>query len=195
MAGSIWAPEMYFLDGRWYIYTSGQLTVEDGTKHLFVLESESADPFEGFHFKAFLDNTVFGIDPTVFVDDAGAMFICFSQVMNGGQWLSIARLTTPWQMSTPVPISDPGDYMWESLTDGPLNKADNVFAPGHASFFYSPDHTELWIAYHCYYTRNFGATRRMRVCHVQKVDFDESGFPVLGVPLGGETLIPVPAGE
>ena len=250
VAGSIWAPEMYFLDGRWYIYTSGQLTVEDGTKHLFVLESESADPFEGFHFKAFLDNTVFGIDPTVFVDDAGAMFICFSQVMNGGQWLSIARLTSPWQMSTPVPISDPGDYMWESLTDGPLNegpffvrsgkrlfiiysangcysdtyrlglleykggdplakdnwekypepifvlnKADNVFAPGHASFFYSPDHTELWIAYHCYYTRNFGATRRMRVCHVQKVDFDESGFPVLGVPQGGDTLIPVPAGE
>ena len=248
--GSIWAPEMYFMDGHWYIYTSGQLTVEDGTKRLFVLESENADPFGGFHFKAFLDNTVFGIDPTVYIDDAGKRYICFSQVMNGGQWLSIARLTSPWQMGTPVPISDPGDYMWESLTDGPLNegpffvrngprlfiiysangcysdtyrlglleynggdplsmdswdkypepifvlnKAESVFAPGHASFFYSPDHTELWIAYHCYYTRNSGATRRMRVCHVQKVGFDESGFPVLGSPLGGDTQIPVPSGE
>ena len=251
VAGSIWAPEMYFIDGLWYIYTSGQITVEDGTKHLFVLESETADPFDGFHFKAFLNNDVFGIDPTVYRDNAsGRNFICFSQVIDGCQWLSIAQLTTPWQMGEPVPISDPHDYLWESVTDGPLNegpffvrsgnrlyiiysangcysdtyrlgvieykggdpllkdnwekypepifvlnKDEKVFAPGHASFFYSPDHTELWIAYHCYYTRNHGAKRRMRVCHVQKVEFDADNFPAFGVPLGGETLEAVPAGE
>lgn len=248
---SIWAPEMYFIDGRWYIYTSGQVTVEDGTKHLFVLESESDDPFGGFHFKAFLGDDIFAIDPTVYIDEAGGRsYICVSQVIDGCQWLSIAPLITPWEMGTPVPISDPHDYMWESLTDGPLNegpffissgkrlfiiysangcysdtyrlgaieykggdplsknswekypepvfvlnKDANVFAPGHASFFYSPDNTELWIAYHCYYSRNTGAKRRMRVCHVQKVGFDESGFPSFGVPLGGEALEAIPSGE
>ena len=251
VVGSIWAPEMYFLDGLWYIYTSGQLTFEDGTKHLFVLESESADPFDGFHFKSFPDNSIFAIDPTVYVDPAdGRMYICFSQVIDGCQWLSIAPLTSPWEMGESVPISDPHDYLWESLTDGPLNegpffvssgsrlfiiysangcysdtyrlgaieynggdplskdswikysepifvlnKDDNVFAPGHASFFYSPDHTELWIAYHCYYSRNTGAKRRMRVCHVQKVGFDEDGFPAFGDPLGGDVLENVPSGE
>ncbi len=251
VAGSIWAPEMYFIDGHWYIYTSGQLTVEDGTKHMFVLESESADPFEGFHFKAFLGGNLFAIDPTIYKDVAGGRnYICFSQVIDGCQWLSIAPLITPWEMGDPVPISDPHDYSWESITDGPLNegpffissgkrlfivysangcysdtyrlgvieykggdplskdswekypepvfvlnKDANVFAPGHASFFYSPDHTELWIAYHCYYTRNQGARRRMRVCHVQRVGFDENGFPDFGEPLGGEAIEAVPAGE
>ncbi len=249
--GSIWAPEMYFYGDHWYIYTSGQLSVEDGTKHLFVLESETADPFEGFHFKAFLNNDLFGIDPTVYIDHAtDRMYLCFSEVIDGCQWLSIAPLTYPWEMGKSVPISDPHDYLWESLTDGPLNegpffvtsgkrlfiiysangcysdtyrlgvleynggdplskdswiksrdpvfvlnKDENVFAPGHASFFYSPDHTELWIAYHCYYTRNYGAKRRMRVCHVQKVGFDENGYPDFGDPRGGEVLQNVPSGE
>ena len=250
VAGSIWAPEMHFINGRWYIYTSGQLTVDNGIKRLFVLESETDDPFDGFHFKAFLNNDLFAIDPTVFTDGAGKSYICFSQVIDGLQWLSIARLTSPWEMSEPVPISDPRDFYWESLTDGPLNegpffvqtgkrlfiiysangcysdtyrlglleykggdplrkdnwkkysypifklnKEENVYAPGHASFFYSPDHTELWIAYHCYYSPNTGATRRMRICHVQKVDIDEYGFPVPGEPLGGDRQIPVPSGE
>ena len=251
VVGSIWTPEMYFLDGRWYIYTSGQLTYEDGTKHMFVLESETADPFDGFHFKAFLDNSVFGIDPTVYADrNSDRRYICFSQVVNGGQALCLAELTTPWEMRNLTLISDPARYEWERTSDGPLNegpffvtsgerlfiiysangcysdtyclgvleykggnplkidnwekhpepvfrlnKSENVFAPGHASFFYSPDHTELWIAYHCYYSHNYGAKRRMRVCHVQKVEFDENGYPAFGTPLGGETLIPVPSGE
>ena len=249
--GSLWAPEMYFIGGRWYIYTSGIISESDATKRLTVLESESADPFDGFHFKAYLNNEIFGIDPTVYQNAAsGRNFLCFSQVIDGMQWLSICELKTPWEITEPVPISDPRDFFWESLTDGPLNEGpffvtsgrrlfiiysangcysdtyrlglleynggdllskegwdkfsepvfvlepDNgIYAPGHASFFYSPDHTELWMAFHCYYSRNYGAARRMRICHVQKADFDEAGFPAFGIPLPEGTMIPVPSGE
>ena len=248
---SMWAPEMYFIDGKWYIYSSGTVPGEGGEKHLFVLESGSADPFDGFHFKAYLDNGIFGIDPTLYYNEAtGRRFICFSEVYEGAQWLSIAELTCPWKMGRQTRISGPFDYQWErldgsSINEGPffvasgtrlfiifsangcysdsyrlglleytggdplsaeswskytkdifsLNRRGGVFAPGHASFFYSPDHTELWIAYHCYYSTNRGATRRMRICQVQRVDFDADGFPVPGEPLPEGTMISVPSGE
>ena len=248
---SMWAPEMWFMDGHWYIYSSGQINITSETKHLFVLESKSADPFDGFELKAFLDNNIFGIDPTVYIDDENnKRYISFSQVINGYQYISIAELITPWQMGEPVTISDPQDFEWEYTTDGPLNEgpffvkngkrlfliysangcysdsyclgileyngcgmlsktswnkypepifvkneAGGIYAPGHASFFYSPDHTELWIAYQCYYTPNIDRTRRMRICQVQRVSFDETGFPVLGKPLPEGTQIAVPSGE
>lgn len=248
---SMWAPEMYFINGKWYIYSSGKIDREDDTKRLFVLESETSDPFGGFHFKAYLSKDIFGIDPTLYLDKShGKNYICFSQVIDGLQWLSIAELSNPWTMKKVTPISDPHDYAWESLGGVPLNegaffvsengrlfiiysangcysdyyrlgllelkgsnllskdswekypedifrfsKDDGIYAPGHASFFSSPDGTELWIAYHCYYSSNKGDRRRMRICQVQPVAFDETGFPVIGKPLANGTLIPVPSGE
>lgn len=248
---SMWAPEMFFIDGKWYIYSSGKIVPEDDTKRMFVLESETADPFDGFHFKAYLSKDIFGIDPTLYLDKShGKNYICFSQVIDGIQWISIAELTNPWTMKKVTPISDPRDHVWESLggyplNEGPffitkngrlfiiysangcyndtyrlgllelkgnnllskdswekyekeifmLNRPGGIFAPGHASFFYSPDYTELWVAYHCYYSPNQGDRRRMRVCQVQPISFDETGFPIMGKPLANGTMIPVPSGE
>ncbi len=246
---SMWAPEMYFMDGRWYIYSSGTTSPSDATKHLFVLQSKTADPFDGFRFKAYLNNNIFGIDPTVYIDDeSGKRYLCYSEVIEGLQWLCIAELTKPWKISTPVPICDPRDYEWDgNLNEGPFfvkngdrlfiiysacgcyddnyklglleykggdmlkkeswekypeplfvkNPDVSVFAPGHASFFTSPDLSETWIAYQCFYSTNAEnpARRRMRVCHVQPISFDETGFPVIGIPKGADELIPVPSGE
>lgn len=254
VSDSIWAPEMYLIDGKWYIYTSATVPDTDGLKHLFVLESETADPFDGFHFKAFLNNRLFAIDPTLYQDpETGKLYLCFSEVYNGLQWLSIAELSDPWTFGSKVGtrqgrIANPKEFDWESMGGVPLNEGpffvssgdrlfiiysangcyndsyrlgcleftgtdmlsnkswtkssewlfamtDEIYAPGHASFFHSPDGTELWIAYHCYDSPNTGDRRRMRVCQVQKVGFDESGYPVLGEPLPKDTMIAVPSGE
>ena len=31
--------------------------------------------------------------------------------------------------------------------------------------------------------------------HIQKVEFDDTGYPVMGLPIGGDTLIDPPSGE
>lgn len=47
MGAHIWAPEIHFIDGKWFIYfTAG--TVEDKWAiRLYVLENSSANPLEG----------------------------------------------------------------------------------------------------------------------------------------------------
>ena len=246
---SLWAPEMYYMDGRWYIYSSGTTSPTDPVKHLFVLVSKTEDPFDGFRFKAYINNNIFGIDPTVYIDaESGKRYLCYSEVIDGLQWLSIAELKKPWKIGTPVPICDPREYEWDgNLNEGPffvkhgdrlfiiysthgcyddkyslalieykggdmlskdswvkyhepifvMSEENLVFGPGHASFFSSPDGSEVWIAYQCFYSSNAEnpARRRMRVCHVQPISFDETGFPVIGIPKAGDALIPVPSGE
>ena len=76
-----------------------------------------------------------------------------------------------------------------------FTKGNGVYGPGHASFFRSPDGTELWCAYHCLKEHNENATVAPRYMNIQKVSFDEDGFPVMSAPVGYETDIPYPSGE
>jgi hypothetical protein len=49
--------------------------------------------------------------------------------------------------------------------------------------FYSPDKTELWMCHHCLDASNPKQTPMTRRVHVQKVLFDKTGFPHLGLPV------------
>jgi len=72
--------------------------------------------------------------------------------------------------------------------------ANGVFAPGHHSFFTSPDGTETWIAYHANdsASQGCGTTRTTRV---QKISWNADGTPNLGVPVSTSTVLPGPSGE
>ena len=76
-----------------------------------------------------------------------------------------------------------------------LTPGNGVYGPGHASFFRSPDGTELWCAYHRMKEFNKDATPAPRYFNLQKVDFDESGYPVMGTAVGYETDLTPPSGE
>ncbi len=84
---------------------------------------------------------------------------------------------------------------WKKHDKPLLTYGNGVFGPGHASFFYSPDGTELWCAYHGLKRHNEKAEPDTRYMNVQRVDFDEEGYPVMGVAIGYETDIPCPSGE
>lgn len=51
MSANIWAPEIHYIDGKWYIYYAAARTSEtkDGLfdHRMFVLENSSANPLEG----------------------------------------------------------------------------------------------------------------------------------------------------
>ena len=83
---------------------------------------------------------------------------------------------------------------WVKLDHPIFQQANGVYGPGHASFFASPDGSELWCAYH---GRRVPDTEPgcVRFMYLQKIDFDESGFPVMGEPLGSEVDMIPPSGE
>ena len=80
--------------------------------------------------------------------------------------------------------------------DKPLFTYGNgVYGPGHASFFSSPDGTEVWCAYHGMKEHNENVTETTRFFNLQRVDFNEDDFPVMSLPTGYDTEITPPSGE
>ena len=51
-------------------------------------------------------------------------------------------------------------------------------------YFYSPDGTELWCAYHCLLKSNPMRVDMDRHTCIQKIDFDKNDYPVMGAPVG-----------
>lgn len=84
---------------------------------------------------------------------------------------------------------------WKKHPEPLLTYGNEVYGPGHASFFRSPDGTEVWCAYHGMLLSNDTVTYTERYCHIQKVEFDENGYPVMGKPIGYDDLIDPPSGE
>lgn len=99
-------------------------------------------------------------------------------------------------------------YLWITTGDDPMkpaswtqhpepllsrNDAAGVYGPGHHSFFKSPDGKEDWIAYHAKTTAEF--TYKGRTTRLQKLEWDEEGFPKVVVPLPLGVEIAAPSGE
>ena len=256
--GSIWAPEMHKgSDGKWYIYTSGETSLDNGIKHLFVLQALSDDPFGEWKFMNILMPDLFCIDPTIYTDYFGTQYICYSRVdAEYGQVLEICEMIDPytcsdertmiaraeldWELVPPYVNTDESkraivegafflerdgrlfiiysangcwsdcyalgvlEYMGGGITEAdnwvkypePLLTAGNgVYGPGHASFFESPDGSEVWCAYHGMLSSNDSDTPVNRYMNLQRVEFDPLGFPIMGLPVGFEAPIMPPSGE
>lgn len=74
------------------------------------------------------------------------------------------------------------------------NPENSSYAPGHNSFFYSPDDSEYWIAYHAT-PNSSGDCGNTRTSRVQKFGFDVDGIPQFGeVTQVGAPLV-APLGE
>jgi GH43 family beta-xylosidase len=72
---------------------------------------------------------------------------------------------------------------------------NGLYGPGHASFFTSPDGTEVWCAYHGMKDHNKSVSFAVRYFNIQRIDFDPDGSPVMGLPTGYDVDIPYPSGE
>jgi|GEM_PF-3850159 len=62
----LWAPEIHFLHGKWYIYYTANDGRGDDSRRICVLENESPNPMDGeWIWKGALDIPVPGLDGTV----------------------------------------------------------------------------------------------------------------------------------
>lgn len=73
------------------------------------------------------------------------------------------------------------------------NKENSVYAPGHNSFFKSPDGKEDWIIYHANPAPGCGCGNQ-RSPRMQKFTWKKDGSPDFGLPVKIGTLLAVPAG-
>ena len=70
---------------------------------------------------------------------------------------------------------------------------NSVYAPGHNSFFKSPDDKEDWILYHANSHPGLGCGKD-RSPRAQKFTWNKDGSPIFGIPVKDGVKIPLPSG-
>lgn len=125
----IWAPEIHFLNDRWYVYYAA---VMPGEVHkMYVLESETSDPFSDYTEKGVIEDASgkWAIDGTVIEngDDLYYVWSGWEGDVNVSQYIYIAEMSDPMTISSErVELSRP-TYDWESLGAPPaINEGPQI---------------------------------------------------------------------
>lgn len=71
---------------------------------------------------------------------------------------------------------------------------NGVYAPGHNSFFKSPDGTEDWILYHANSAPGQGCGKH-RSPRAQKFTWNSDGTPDFGIPVKAGVALPIPSNK
>lgn len=150
MSIHIWAPEIHYLDGAWYIYYAGGDKNDIWAIRPYVLRCTDPDPMTGkweelgkmnrapedeFSFEQFsLDGTVF--------ENKGEYFYIWAEKTGVGKQISnlyIAQMESPYQLKTVQVLLTTPDYDWERhgfwVNEGPavLKKDGKIFITFSAS--------------------------------------------------------------
>lgn len=124
MSHLIWAPELHFIEGKWYIYFAAAHSpeiVEGLFQHrMFALECSAANPLEGEWLeKGRIETPIdsFSLDATHF-EHRGKHYYLWAQKdpqIRGNSNLYLAEMANPWTLKgSPVMLSKP-ELPWETL--------------------------------------------------------------------------------
>ncbi|MGI6017784.1 MAG: glycoside hydrolase family 43 protein [Marvinbryantia sp.] len=126
MSEHIWAPELHYLNGKWYIYFAGGEKEDVWAIRPYVLECADADPMTGtwvekgkmgrakedeFSFEAF------SLDATVF-ENKGKYYYIWAEKVGVGKQISnlyIAEMENPYTLKTVQVLLTTPDYDWERV--------------------------------------------------------------------------------
>ncbi|MBS1660362.1 MAG: glycoside hydrolase family 43 protein [Bacteroidetes bacterium] len=147
----IWAPEIHYLDNKWYIYVSADKGGDNATHRVFVLENTGSDPTDpsAWTFKGKLHDTddKWAIDATIFTYN-GVNYAAWSGWpgnVNVEQDIYIAKLSNPYTIEgTRVMIAKP-TYGWEgTINEGPealINASGQLFLTYSGNGCWSDDYS------------------------------------------------------
>ncbi len=150
MSKHIWAPELHYIFGGWYIYFAGGEIEDEWAIRPYVLKCTGDDPAEDpwieagplqcadedeFSFRGF------SLDATIFEDDHKQYCIWAEKVGVGKQIsnLYIAQMESPVKMKTVQVLLSTPDYDWERVgfwvNEGPgiLKRGDDIYLTYSAS--------------------------------------------------------------
>ncbi|TGE29171.1 glycoside hydrolase family 43 protein [Hymenobacter metallicola] len=139
-SGNLWAPELFHLDGKWYLYYSaGPAGTNLGQQRTWVLENSAADPTTGTWVdKGRIyspDADFWQIDGTVLEQNGNRYFICSGHNgIDGVQRLYITRMSNPWTLTGPrVELSHP-EFSWENVGPPFVNEGPEILKHGNKTF-------------------------------------------------------------
>ncbi len=126
MSVHIWAPELHYLDGKWYVYYSGGDKDNIWEIRPYVLECQGDDPLasewkelgkmqkaedDPFSFESFsLDGTV--------LENKGRFYYIWAEKVSVGSQISnlyIAEMENPHKLKTAQVLLTSPDYDWERI--------------------------------------------------------------------------------
>jgi len=151
-AGSrdLWAPELHFLNGSWYIYYAASDGSGDAGRRMHVLRCTGGDPMIDVWEHAGVVNTARpGLDGTVLLLNGEMYFIYagYGDFPEHGSALYIAKMDSPQTLTgAEVCLTEP-EYEWERqggmpINEGPaiLRRNGSVFLVYSASTTWSEDY-------------------------------------------------------
>ncbi|MFJ8712291.1 family 43 glycosylhydrolase [Streptomyces violaceus] len=130
---NIWAPELHFLNGRWYLYYVAGQNVSDynPTQRSHVLESAGSDPMGPYTYKGQL-NSAWMLDPSV-LNVGGRLYMLGSAITGGTQNLVIAPMSNPYTVSGSYSTISTPTHAWERQ-GGTVNEGAEVLQRGGRTF-------------------------------------------------------------
>ncbi|HHV29002.1 family 43 glycosylhydrolase [Acetivibrio mesophilus] len=144
MGGHIWAPEIHFIDGKWYIYFSAGTSTNYFDIRLYVLECSDSNPVTGTWVEKGQLKTnweSFTLDATTF-EHNGTRYLVWAQKdpkIASNSNIYIAKMNGPLAITgSQVMIASP-QYSWEkvgyAVNEGPavLKKNGKIFMTYSAS--------------------------------------------------------------
>lgn len=150
MSYHIWAPELHYINGAWYVYFAGGEKENIWNIRPYVLECKDSDPITGtwtekgalacapddeFSFRAF------SLDVTVF-ENKGKYFCVWAEKVGVGKQISnlyIAEMENPYQLKSVQVLLTTPDYDWERgdfwVNEGPavIKRNGRIFLTYSAS--------------------------------------------------------------
>ncbi|KAI0029094.1 glycoside hydrolase family 43 protein [Vararia minispora EC-137] len=135
---NVWAPEIHYVNGRWYIYFVAGQSGNTNNQFIQVLEGPTDIPWGSYTYIATINipnHNVWSIDPTILVLPSG-QYLVYSSFQGSLQSLWIAYMTSPTTVGNAVLISEP-TLSWETET-APVNEGPvALYHGGRTWLFYS----------------------------------------------------------
>ena len=142
----IWAPELFFLNGKWYIYYTGS-DGNDRTHRMWVLENESDDPTQGTWVDKgqlmtrptdlwSIDGTILQQDTTLYMIWSGRPFAAGPTDLT--QNLYISKMSNAFTLTGPTVLISSPQNEWERR-GFPVNEGPEILhnPAGRVQLIYS----------------------------------------------------------
>ncbi|GAB6926576.1 family 43 glycosylhydrolase [Paenibacillus sp. JCM 10914] len=147
---NLWAPEIHYINNKWYIYYTANDGGGDDTRRICVLENERPNPMEGeWEWKGALPTPVPGLDGTVaFIgDELYFLYAGYGHFPNYGSAIYIMRMSNPWTITGEHVLLTAPTLSWEqqggmAINEGPviLKRNGRIYLVYSASTTWSEDY-------------------------------------------------------
>ncbi len=144
MSHHIWAPEIHFINGKWYIHFAAGEADDVWKIRMFVLENTSPNPMRGEWTEKgeiITQWDSFSLDATTF-EHLGKRYLVWAQndpSIKGNTNLYIAAMENPWTIRQPQIMLTTPQYTWETtgylVNEGPafITRGNRMFLSYSAS--------------------------------------------------------------